>query len=141
MSSSVIPSLRYADAHAAIRFLVDAFGFTAHMVVEGDTGTIEHAQLTHGSGMVMLGSDRNENAYGEYVGASGTKSIGLYVIVADVGAHAQQARAAGAEIVMEPTKEDYGGSSYTARDPEGNVWSFGDYDPWADHGSPIDSSE
>lgn len=134
MSSTVIPTLRYADAPAAILFLVDAFGFTTRMVVEGDSGTIEHAQLTHGSGMVMLGSDRNENAYGEYVSASGTTSIGLYVIVADVGAHAQQARAAGAEIVMEPEEQDYGGSSYTARDPEGNVWSFGDYDPWADHG-------
>ncbi|MGD2042013.1 MAG: VOC family protein [Acidimicrobiia bacterium] len=134
MSSTVIPTLRYEDAGAAIRFLVDAFGFTEHMVVEGDAGIIEHAQLMHGSGMVMLGSDRNENAYGEHVRASGTTSIGLYVIVADVGAHYQQARAAGAEIVMEPEEQDYGGSGYTARDPEGNVWSFGDYDPWADHG-------
>lgn len=82
----------------------------------------------------MLGSDRNEHAYGELVAASGIKSSGLYVIVADVGAHAQQARAAGAEIVREPEEQDYGGSSYTARDPEGNVWSFGDYNPWADRG-------
>ena len=134
MPSTVIPALRYADAPAAIRFLVDAFGFTAHMVVEGDPGTIEHAQLTHGSGMVMLGSDRNEGAYGEHVSSSGTTPIGLYVVVADVAAHAQRARAAGAEIVMEPEEQDYGGSSYTAKDPEGNVWSFGDYDPWADHG-------
>lgn len=134
MPSTVIPTLRYADAPAAIRFLVAAFGFTVHMVVEGDAGAIEHAQLTHGSGMVMLGSDRYENAYGEHVSSSGTSPIGLYVIVADVGAHAQQARAAGAEVVMEPEEQDYGGSSYTAKDPEGNVWSFGDYDPWADHG-------
>ncbi len=41
MPSTVIPALRYADAPAAIRFLVDAFGFTAHMVVEGDAGIIE----------------------------------------------------------------------------------------------------
>jgi uncharacterized glyoxalase superfamily protein PhnB len=84
--------------------------------------------------MVMVGSDRNDNAFGEHVSSSGTTPIGLYVIVADVGTHAQQARAAGAEIVMAPKGEDYGGSSYTAKDPEGNVWSFGDYDPWADHG-------
>ena len=89
MSSTVIPALRYADAPAAIRFLVEAFGFTAHLVVEGDAGTIEHAQLTHGTGMVMLGSDRNENAYGEHVSASGTRSVGLYVVVADVAAHAR----------------------------------------------------
>ncbi|MGH6622275.1 MAG: VOC family protein, partial [Alphaproteobacteria bacterium] len=26
---------------------------------------------------------------------------------------------------------DYGGRLYVCRDPEGNVWSFGSYDPWA----------
>ena len=36
-----------------------------------------------------------------------------------------------ADIVLPPSEKDYGGRGYTARDPEGNVWSFGDYDPWA----------
>lgn len=132
ISSTVIPTLRYADAPAAIRFLVEAFGFDARMVVQGDDGTVEHAQLVHGTGMVMLGSDRDGGGYGEHVAAAGTASIGLYVIVDDVAAHAAQARAAGAEIVMEPESQDYGGSSYVAKDPEGHVWSFGDYDPWTD---------
>ncbi|NNL70413.1 MAG: glyoxalase, partial [Acidimicrobiia bacterium] len=49
----------------------------------------------------------------------------------DPVAHAERARAAGAEIVMELEAQDYGGSEYAALDPEGNVWSFGSYDPWA----------
>ena len=44
-----------------------------------------------------------------------------------------QAKAAGAEIVDELEPKDYGGSGYSARDPEGHLWSFGDYDPWAEH--------
>jgi uncharacterized glyoxalase superfamily protein PhnB len=113
--------------------LVTAFGFERHLVVDGEGDSIEHAQLTHGTGMVMLGSDR-PNEYGEYVSAGSHPSpVGLYVIVDDVDAHADRARAAGAEILMEPEDQDYGGRSYTARDPEGNVWSFGSYDPWAEH--------
>ncbi len=26
----------------------------------------------------------------------------------------------------------YGGRGYTGRDPEGHVWAFGSYDPWAE---------
>jgi uncharacterized glyoxalase superfamily protein PhnB len=25
---------------------------------------------------------------------------------------------------------EYGAREYSARDPEGNLWSFGTYDPW-----------
>ena len=39
--------------------------------------------------------------------------------------------AAGAEIVIEIKDEDYGGRDYSCRDPEGHVWNFGSYDPWA----------
>ena len=39
--------------------------------------------------------------------------------------------AAGAEIVIEIRDEDYGGRHYSCRDPEGHVWNFGSYDPWA----------
>lgn len=38
------------------------------------------------------------------------------------------------DVFEPPVARDYGGTGYSARDPEGNVWSFGDYDPWADAG-------
>ena len=53
-----------------------------------------------------------------------------YIIVADVDAHHASAAAAGAEVVMAPKDEDYGGRGYSCRDPEGNLWNFGSYDPW-----------
>ena len=131
MSSTVIPTMRYRDAHRAIGFLVDAFGFEAAMVVEGENGLVDHAQLVHGTGMVMLGSARDDE-FGNIMGGDQPFRASVYVVVDDVDSHAAHARAAGAEILMEPKEEDYGGSNYTARDPEGNIWSFGSYDPWAD---------
>jgi uncharacterized glyoxalase superfamily protein PhnB len=86
--------------------------------------------------MIMLGSagkhgggfDELMRTPGEVDGANTQSS---YVIVDDCKAHYEQARGAGAEIVLELKDQDYGGSGYTCRDLEGNVWSFGDYDPWA----------
>jgi uncharacterized glyoxalase superfamily protein PhnB len=34
---------------------------------------------------------------------------------------------------MEVEDQDYGGRLYSCLDPEGHLWSFGTYDPWADH--------
>jgi uncharacterized glyoxalase superfamily protein PhnB len=133
---NVVSSLRYQDAPKAIDWLCRAFGFERHLVVPGDADSIAHAQLTYGNGMIMLGSsgthgggfDELVKAPGE-LGGVGTQSI--YVIVADPDAHLARARAAGAEIVLDIEDKDYGGRGYTCRDPEGHVWSFGDYDPWA----------
>jgi hypothetical protein len=58
MSSTVIPCLRYRDAPRMIEWLCSAFGFKRHLVVDDDQGGIAHAQLTLGSGMIMLGSAR-----------------------------------------------------------------------------------
>jgi uncharacterized glyoxalase superfamily protein PhnB len=54
-----------------------------------------------------------------------------YVVVDDPDAHHERAVAAGAEIVRELTDTDYGSREFSARDPEGNLWSFGTYRPEA----------
>ena len=56
MNTTIIPVLRYRDAPAAIEWLGQAFGFKKHLVVPNDDGTIAHAQLRFGNGLVMLGS-------------------------------------------------------------------------------------
>src|SRR4051812_6495699 len=120
---TIFPSLRYNDAPRAIEFLVEAFGFARQMVVDGDGGTIAHAELSYGDGMVMLGTARDDS-YGSHVGQGW-----MYVVVEDVDAHYAQAKAAGAEIVRELEEQDYGSRDYSARDFEGNLWSFGTYQP------------
>ena len=135
MPSAVIPSFRYDDAPGMIDFLCDAFGFERNLVVPDGDGGIAHAQLTLGGGMIMLGSAR-EDDFGDLVStakAAGAITSSAYVVVPDVDAHCARARAAGAEIVMAPADQDYGGRLYAARDPEGQLWNFGSYDPWAGH--------
>ena len=52
-------------------------------------------------------------------------------MVDDPDAHFAHAAAAGAEVVMELTDLPYGSHQYAARDPEGNMWCFGTYQPAA----------
>jgi uncharacterized glyoxalase superfamily protein PhnB len=118
------PSLRYHDARATIEWLERAFGFEPEMVVDGEGAQVAHAQLKFGDGLVMLGSERDDR-WGPHAGQSW-----IYVAVdGDIDAHCERARAVGAEIVMEPTDQDYGSRDYAARDPEGNLWNFGTYRP------------
>lgn len=130
---SIIPALQYDDAKAAIEFLCKAFGFEKNAVYEGDDGSVEHAQLTLGNGMIMLGSAK-DTEYGRLLRRprdAGGVTMSTYVIVDDADTHFARAKAAGAEIVREPVTQDYGGRDYTCKDPEGHVWTFGTYDPMA----------
>jgi uncharacterized glyoxalase superfamily protein PhnB len=131
--ATVIPSLRYRDAKGAIEWLCRAFGFEKQAVYEGEAGVVEHAQLTFGNGMLMLGTARDDE-FGRLVKTpaevGGVATQGLYVVVADPDAHCAMARAGGAKIVMELHDEDYGGRHYSCYDPEGHLWNFGSYDPW-----------
>jgi hypothetical protein len=68
-TSTVIPAMRYRDANAAIEWLCKAFGFEKHLVVPGENGTVAHAQLAFGNGMIMLGSAR-EDEFGQWVKAA-----------------------------------------------------------------------
>ena len=55
-SMHVIPFIYYEDSSAAIEWLKEAFRFEEHVVHRGDDGTIEHAELRLGSGMIMPGA-------------------------------------------------------------------------------------
>lgn len=133
-TANVIPTLKYEDAPAAIEWLCRAFGFEEHMVVPGEAGAIAHAQLVFGNGMIMLGSagDREFDAFQKPPGAlGGVGTQSPYLIVEDADAHYSRAVEAGARIVMEIADQDHGGRAYSCLDPEGHLWSFGTYDPWA----------
>jgi len=134
----IIPTLRYRNAKAAVEWLCRAFGFEKHLVVPGESATVVHAELVYGNGMVMLGEARDDE-FGKLqktpadVGGVGTQSP--YIIVADADVHHARAVAAGAEVVYVLRDESYGGRGYSCRDPEGHLWNFGTYDPWATRSS------
>jgi len=132
--AAVVPCLRYRDAHKTIAWLCDVFGFERHLIVDGENGTVAHAELALDGAMIMLGSVRGGSPYGDMlvqpdeIGGRQTQTI--YLVVADADAVHARALNAGAAIVIPLVDEDYGGRGFTCRDPEGHVWSVGTYDPW-----------
>lgn len=54
--AAIYPALSYRDAAAAIAWLTEAFGFEVLMAVPGPDGTIGHAELRLGEGIIMLGN-------------------------------------------------------------------------------------
>ncbi|MEA3000553.1 MAG: hypothetical protein QOK17_2386 [Sphingomonadales bacterium] len=134
---AIIPALRYRDAPAAIDFLCAAFGFDRRDVYPdaADPRLVVHAQLVLDGNMIMLSSvqatDFARDAPLRTVAEAGGNTLTLYVVIDDVDAHHGRAIAAGADVFMPPEDQPYGGRAYTARDPEGHVWTFGSFDPWA----------
>ena len=127
MTQTVYPVPRYRDARVAIDFLQRCFGFEPLSVTEGEGDNIVHAELNVGAGLIMLSSASDGDPF-----PAGPSTF--YVAVQDPDAHHDRANGAGAEIVMELTDQPYGSREYAARDPEGNVWTFGTYRPQAPGG-------
>ncbi len=126
---NIFPFLRYQDAPAAIEWLARAFGFEKHMVVPGPDGTIRHAQMRFGPGVIMLGTVRDDKLGMKRPTDLPAVNQGIYIYVDDVDAHYERAKTAGAEILRELQDTDYGSREYSARDLEGYLWSFGTYVP------------
>jgi uncharacterized glyoxalase superfamily protein PhnB len=128
-TTRIFPFLRYEDAPAAFEWLATAFGFEKQMIVPGPQGTISHAQLRYGGSLVMIGTAQDDFMNLKSPTALGGATQGIYVHVNDVDAHHDRAKAAGAEIIMPLEETPYGSREYMARDPEGHLWSFGNYAP------------
>ncbi len=128
------PTFRYVDAPRAIDWLVEAFGFEKHAAYPNPDGSIAHAQLVFGAGVLMVGSADNAGPWTVRSSQelNGVATGGVYVTLErdeDVDRHCERARATGATIVQEPADADYGGRGYSVRDLEGHSWSFGSYRP------------
>jgi DNA-binding transcriptional MerR regulator/uncharacterized glyoxalase superfamily protein PhnB len=115
--------LVYRDIEAAQRHLVDVFGLRAGELTRDADGVIVHGEVYAGDGVIWL------HCESEQFGLASPATLGaashcMAIDVADVDAHCEGARAAGAEIVYEPTEMPYGVREYGARDSEGGLWSF-----------------
>ena len=105
-----------------------AFGAEATAVHPEDPGEpLVHAEVRVGDGIVML-NDANRTDDGPFALRD---PVLVYVAVDDPDALHDRAAAAGAEIVLGLTDKEYGSREFAARDPGGNVWSFGTYRPGA----------
>ncbi len=119
----VWPSLQARNALALIDFYVETFGFVA-TAVYADGDQVAHAQLTwpEGGG-IMMGSHKPG---GEWSREPGT--FGAYAVTDHVEALWERVREAPGVTVTRPLQTtDYGSTEFAVADPEGNLWSFGDY--------------
>jgi uncharacterized glyoxalase superfamily protein PhnB len=134
--SAVIPALRYRNAPAAIDWLCQVIGFERHAVYEGENGTIAHAELTLGNGMIMLGSQKDDE-YGRSFKSpaelGGFETRSAYIVVPDADAVHARAVASGAPIIRPLQDTPYGSREFGLKDPEGHSWSVGTYNPWQPH--------
>jgi uncharacterized glyoxalase superfamily protein PhnB len=121
-TSSVI----YQDPKAALAWLELVFGFQTTMVIDGQDGDDSrmHGEMSFGHGTLFVGGEWNPLAKSpRSLAGCGTQSLHVR-LDADLDAHCERARSAGAEIVQDPADQFYGDRTYRARDPEGHVWTF-----------------
>nr|WP_274705708.1 VOC family protein [Salipiger pentaromativorans] len=129
--------MRYADCDAALAFLTGALGFAEHAVYRDSYGRIIHAELKQGDGFLMFGPEHRDSPMGRHMlrpPAAGGVTAAIYVCVSNVAGHFARAVGAGAEILLPLEELPYGGQSYTVRDPEGQIFTFGEYHPEGAHG-------
>lgn len=115
--------LVYTDLEAMHDFLVRAFGLGPGEITRDGDGTPVHVELQAGDGVLWLHPET------QAFGLASPRTLGsatatTAVMVDDVDAHFRHATAAGAEIVYQPVDQPYGYREYSARDPEGGLWSF-----------------
>jgi uncharacterized glyoxalase superfamily protein PhnB len=117
----------YREPKAALRWLQQAFGFEVTLLVEGPDGDERyiHSQLSlGGEGQLMVGGEWSEWAKSPRAVSGNNTQMVRVMLRADVDAHCERARAAGAVIVQEPKTEFYGDRTYRCTDLEGHHWTF-----------------
>jgi uncharacterized glyoxalase superfamily protein PhnB len=116
-SPDVVPYLSYRNGGAALDFLTRAFGLQVVQRVD-DGGSLVHAELRHGNGVVMIGTADLPKG-----------SPGIYLVVHDAATHHATAIKAGANEVYPPEKTEWGTWRWRGTDIEGHEWTFGTYAP------------
>jgi uncharacterized glyoxalase superfamily protein PhnB len=125
MTAALYPVLHYDDLEKAIASLGEAFGFREHALHRDAEGRLQYAELTFQGCTVGMGPSAGGGPF-----ELGPTAV--YVACDDrPDAIHDRAVAAGAEIVMGLTDQDYGSREFAARDLEGNVGCFGTYRPGA----------
>lgn len=117
------PALQFHDVDTMMGWL-GAIGFVEHATHRDESGTVVHAEwLWPGGGGLMFGAVRAESP----LQPAGTGAA--YLVSEDPDALFAAALAAGGTVQRAMVDQDYGGRGGSVRDPEGNHWSFGSYQP------------
>lgn len=125
---SVHPSLTYRDLEPALEQLHAAFDLTVRVHVRnGDA--IRAASLHWADGAVMVQPEDPDELHGPHAGQAW-----VYVVVDDPDTHHARGVASGVVEILNDPHDAFDGAQrgYSARDREGNLWSFGSMLPEED---------
>jgi uncharacterized glyoxalase superfamily protein PhnB len=132
----MIPMLAYEDGVSAIEWLCSAFGFEERADARAmNGGVVIHAELHHANGVVFVATPSPDYRGPKRHAAECEQAArwldnpwvvdGVFVEVDDVDAHHAHAVEHGATILRELDDPGVGFRVYTAEDPEGHRWMFG----------------
>ena len=123
--STFASAVIYKDPFAALDWLEKAFGFERSMVITDADGNLGHSEMKFGDGYIMVGSEWSDHVASP-AGVGGKNTQCVHVQLRDgIEQHCARAKAAGAVVTRELEDQFYGDRTYSARDPEGHVWRFG----------------
>lgn len=118
--TTIAPMLAIRGAVEAMEFYRHAFGARETMRLTGPGGSIAHAELAIGEGVIMLAEeDPKFNAVPEALG--GTPVV-IHLYVPDVDAVVARAVGAGARVLIPVADQFYGDRAGRIADPYGHVW-------------------
>jgi uncharacterized glyoxalase superfamily protein PhnB len=130
---AVIPMIAYENGPAAMDWLASAFGFKERMRMVTPEGRLSHGEMEAGEGLIMLatpspdyqGPEKHRKNCEQAQKWSSVPYIidGVLVYVADVPAHFERARQAGARILSEVDLDERA-KRYRVEDLEGHRWMF-----------------
>lgn len=131
ITTTLTPSVTYPDGRAGIRWLVDVLGFEIASLYEDPSGGVAFAELVWRTGIVFVSQRSSQEPWS----AVGPASIALAAEdAAAVDRHYERAVTSAAEIVRPlhdaVTPAFPGGSrQFDVRDPGGNFWTIGTFQP------------
>lgn len=133
MAQNVFPMISYEDANQAMDWLIRAFGFQEQVRLKDQLGRVVHGELQISGSTVMVASPTPEYEaparHAEHCEAARQWLKvpyiidGVLVLVEDVNAHFERAKAEGATILTE-VEDSAPGRLYRASDLEGHRWMF-----------------
>jgi len=119
------PSLGYQDGAAAVRFLVEGFGFDEVARHPGtEHGQINQAVLRWQDGSLITVHTAEPDII-RFADLRQRPPIGIYLYTPDPDALHARAIAAGGQPAGRPSDSPHGTRDATTIDPEGFAWSFG----------------
>lgn len=125
MYPAIVPYLLVPDGAAELDFLERAFGAEEKLRVPGNDGRgVMHAEITVGSGLVMLAEPPSADA-SSFLPPDGLSAVGIMVRVAtpaEVERLYGQALQAGGTSDVAPRDEPWGARFAGIRDPAGHRW-------------------